>query len=270
MDTVKTVSIPHNLTKEFRVDERSIPVFKAAVGIQGLKVPIPIDLNVAAKGLAAIAFENWNVALAWVLKYRTASKTESPFTTTTYKNFKILGGYLNAKLDLSYSLLEMLADVGLKSFLESDEPAKLWELTVREEVSEDICRWVTHADVSKEVRIQAMKVELATLKEFSNPYSSETMPKNFNFFEAILTGCRSCRRDNNEIKKSRKDLRKAFKNFLDAYQAWISKVTNNPKYRTKKLGDAKTHLHTVRDSIEFYADDQSQHEKCSWLCVHAF
>ena len=47
-------------------------------------------------------------------------------------------------------------------------------------------------------------------------------------------------------------------------------MTPFTKYRKKKLGDAKTHLHTVRDSIEFYADDQSQHEKCSWLCVHAF
>ena len=50
----------------------------------------------------------------------------------------------------------------------------------------------------------------------------------------------------------------------------ITEATRRAKYRTKKLGDAKTHLHTVRDSIEFYADDQSQHEKCSWLCVHAF
>ena len=52
--------------------------------------------------------------------------------------------------------------------------------------------------------------------------------------------------------------------------ATVRKAYQQPKYRTKKLGDAKTHLHTVRDSIEFYADDQSQHEKCSWLCVHAF
>ena len=51
---------------------------------------------------------------------------------------------------------------------------------------------------------------------------------------------------------------------------YLQFMYERPKYRTKKLGDAKTHLHTVRDSIEFYGDDQSRHEKCSWLCVHAF
>ena len=56
--------------------------------------------------------------------------------------------------------------------------------------------------------------------------------------------------------------------FLGSYTTFSTYAL--AKYRTKKLGDAKTHLHTVRDSIEFYADDQSQHEKCSWLCVHAF
>lgn len=215
-----------NSKKLWPVESKQIPAVSVLLKLRDTIIPIPPGFPEGGELVNKIIMRRWEIGLDWVLVKQTEAFTsvDHRFASRGYKNYKAFGCYLNAKLELCYALFDFLKENN--SFLPYESFVDLFAALV---IEERLGELTGECPDNKQEDLKLRRAQLKALKARANPYD-DAIPSwinHFIFFEAVLCAAKHNPKENNLMKRKRKNFREGpLSNYEHETTKWISHLEN--------------------------------------------